>query len=1094
MKHLTYRTLLGQSVRPLWAAILAALFSQESFAQVGTATLNGTVRDPSGAAITAASVSLSGLDQQFERGTVSGGSGQYVLSAIPPGRYKLTSRAPGFRDNVIDSIQLSGGQGSTLDVSMKVAEASEQITVTGAPPLLQTANANVGAVIEGKRLESLPMLGRNFTSLLLTLPGASPAKPSASTRGGPISVGDTGVNPSINGQRWRNNNYTIDGVPNNEPLLNRIPVLPPPEALTEMKMEMALSSGANGHASGANINLVTRGGSNEFHGNLWEYFRNNVLDARPFFVPQLGSFRWNQFGAAAGGPVIIPKLLSRDKNWYVFGYYEGILVRRSSNAIALVPTDAQLRGDFTGANPIFNPYTTVTNGGVSSRQPFPNNQIPRNLLNQAALIYATDLNPRANLAPGVIPGNNYFNQGPLANDAHQYNFRVDHQFGKSDNFFARYTKNRIDSVSAGIPQAPTETTQASRNVAVSNTHLFSPTFLVTGRFGLAQTTQNDVTGGDLTVARRAGTLGALPGFAGREVIIPVGIAGYRGLSQGIQYLGPQLQLSWIGDASKTHGKHSFQFGGAAMYTSFVTNNLAGTSVQFTALPSSNFAPRTGDALASFLLGTPESASRVLGNTEGDMYGPAYSLYLQDNWRFTERLTVNMGLRWDFAKPMRNRHGSGTLIQETGQYVWDITNPITNEPATIRRGVIDPDVNNFQPRFGLAYQLNARTVIRAGYGVFFDTFGINYAQTQQGNRGNWPFAFPQNTSNLNSGVPNAFLQNPFPVQAQGSRTPLGCQQCLNSWNSTSRTPYVHEYTFAIQRQLTSSVKFEGTYFGARGVKVAAQLIENVAPTPGPGNPAERRPIRAFPAYGTNGYNSYRSYYDGMSLSFDKQFAKGLLFNVNYTWSKSINYVDELSEVIAGGAALPTRANLRQFRGLAGWDVPHRLAASYYWMVPGKTASKFANAFLAGWAISGTFSLDSGLPYSARVNEDIANIGSVPGRVTQFANQVGDPKAIGQRTPQQWFNRAAFAAAPAFTFGNAGRNTLRSDGLAVLNFSSHKEFRIRESMGFEFRAEFFNLMNQTTFGYPGWLVGTPQFGVVSSARESGRQVQLALRFKF
>lgn len=1071
-------------------ALLAAAIPCALLAQVGTATLNGTIRDQTGAAVPNAALTLTGIEQQFERATVSDPSGLYVLPALPPGRYKLIAKAPGFRDSAIDQIQLSGGQASTLDVTLGVAETVEQVTVTGAPPLLQTANANVGAVIETKKLESLPVLGRNFTTLLLTLPGVSPAAPASSSRGGPMSVGGTGVNPSINGQRWRNNNYTLDGVANNEPLFNRVPVLPPPEALAEMKMEMALSSGANGHASGANINLVTKSGSNEFHGHLWEYFRNNKLDARSFFVPQIGAFRWNQFGAAAGGPLIIPKLMSRDRAWYVFGYYEAIRIRSSANAIALVPSNAQLGGDFSGSNPIFNPYTTAN--GV--RQPFPNNQIPRNLLNQAALTYATDLNPRANLAPGVIPGNNYFNQGASRQNGDQWNGRADHQFGKSDNFFARYTDVKNAFASNAIPQTPSETTQRITNIVVSDTHIFDPSFLVTGRFGMTRIMWQDFTGGDLTVARRAGTLEAFPGFAGREVIIPVNIAGYRGLSQGLAYYGPQYQTSGIADAAKTKGTHSLLFGGSVMRTSFKTNNLAGTTVQFTTLPTSNFVARTGEALASFLLGTPESASRVLGNSEGDMYGNVYSAYFQDNWRVTSRLTVNLGLRWDFAPPMINRHGSGTLIYETGKYVWDITNPITNEPANIRRGVIDPDTNNFQPRFGAAYQINQKTVVRAGYGVFFDTFGINYAQTQQGNRGNWPFAFPQSVSNLNATTPNAFLQNPFPVAAQGSRTPLGCQQCLNGWNATSRTPYVHEWTFSVQRQLTPTVKMEANYFGSHGVKIAAQLIDNVAFTAGPGNPATRRRIVEFPAYVSNGYNSYRAYYNGLSLSADKQFSKGLLFSVNYTWSKAINFVDELSEQVSGGGALPTRANAAQWRGLAGWDVPHRFVASYFWAVPVRTPSRLANAVVAGWALSGILSFDAGLPYSARVNADVANIGAVAGRITQFPNLAGDPKAVSSRTPQQWFNTAAFALAPTGTFGNAGRNILRSDGLATWNFSAHKEWAVAEKKAFDLRGEFFNLFNQTTFGYPGFQVGTPQFGVVSSTRESGRQVQLALRFRF
>jgi hypothetical protein len=608
-------------------------------------------------------------------------------------------------------------------------------------------------------------------------------------------VGNTGINPSIFGQRWRNNNYTIDGVSNNEP--NGVPLMPPPESLVEMKVEIGMTSGAYGHASGANINLVTKSGSSEYHGDVWEYLRNNVLDARNFFVPQKGPLRWNQFGAAAGGPLVIPKLVSNERAWYVFGYYEGIRIRRAANTIAIVATPQQLNGNFVGDLPIFNPYTTaIGQDNRPIRQPFPNNQIPASLLDASAVTIAKTLYPAPNLPAGAIPGSNYFNPGSQRQDGDQWNARVDHQFGKRDNFFGRYTDARNPSATVGLPTLPSVSLARFSNAELSNTHIVNPSFLVTGRFGLMRITNDVFTGGDLTLAERAGTLDALPSFFGREVIIPLSITGYLGLSQGIAYYGPQYQFSWLGDAHKTYGMHGLDFGGSLMRVSFVTNNLSGTTVQFTPQQSSNFVSGTGHALASYLLGLPDSASRVLGNTEGDMVGLAYAFYFQDNLRLTPRLTLNLGLRYDYAQPMTNRHGSGTFLYETGQYLWDIKNPITGEPPNVRRGLIDPDRNNFQPRIGIAYQLSPKIVLRAGYGIFFDTYGTNYAHTQQGNRGNWPFAFPQSLSGLNATLPDAFFPNPFPVKAEGSRTPLGCQQCLNNWNPTSRTPYVHEWTFSV----------------------------------------------------------------------------------------------------------------------------------------------------------------------------------------------------------------------------------------------------------------------------------------------------------
>lgn len=1079
-------------MRPLWRNTLVAILSVALKAQVGTATLSGVVTDSTGAIIPDAEIILSHVEQQSVRKTVSGTEGQYVIPAIPPGPYKLTVKKEGFRESS-STFPLSTGQASTLDVTLQLASAAERVEVTAAPALLQTTTATIGSTVESKQITQLPLLGRNFTQLLMVLPGVSSVR---SPRGGPFSVGGTGNNPNVFGQRWRNNNYTLDGVSNNEPLFNGIPMLPPPEALAEMKVESGMSSGAYGHASGANINVVSKSGSNAFHGDAWEYLRNNALDARSFFVPSLGPLRWNQFGAAAGGPLVIPKLISKDRAWYLFGYYEGIRIRRAANTTALVPTDAQLAGDFSGSAPIYDPFTTVTDAsGLRTRQPFANNRIPSNLINSSAHLIASELYPRPNLAPGVIPGANYFNPGSSSQDGDQWSIRADHQFGSRDTFFGRYTDARNPRSTIGMPALPSVGYQRLTNVAVSDTHVFSPTFLITGRFGMQRLNYGDFTGGDLTLAQRAGTLEAFPAFAGYTGVVPITIAGYPGLSQGIAYYGPQYITSWIADGSKTSGRHTVEFGGSVQRTTFKTNNQTGIQEQYTANQTSNFVPGTGFALASFMLGTPESAGRVIGNTEGDMYGNAYSLYVQDNWRITPRFTLNLGLRYDYASPMINRHGSGTIIYETGQYVWNQTNPITGEPANTSAGVVPPDRNNFQPRIGIAYQINPATVVRASYGIFYDTFGVNYAQTQQGNRGNWPFAFPQTVSGLNSAVPTAFLTNPFPQQADGSKVPLGCQQCLNAWHDTSRTPYVQQWSFSLQRQITSSLKAEAIYFGSHGVKISSQLIDNTALVPGAGPIAPRQALPNFPAYVLNGYNSYHSNYNGLSLILQRRFAAGLSFSINYTWSKTINFVDELSDNIQGSGALPSRINVAQWRGVSGWDVPHRFVVNYVWEMPWRTKSQWANLALAGWSLAGVLTFDNGLPYSAKVNADVANIGAIPGRLSQFPDLVGDPSDIGERTPERWFNTSAFRVPAAYTFGNAGRNILRSDGLANWDFSLYKRFALSEARQFELRGEFYDFLNQTTFGYPGFVVDVPaQFGRVSSTRQSGRSVQLGLKFHF
>jgi hypothetical protein len=478
-----------------------------------------------------------------------------------------------------------------------------------------------------------------------------------------------------------------------------------------------------------------------------------------------------------------------------------------------------------------------------------------------------------------------------------------------------------------------------------------------------------------------------------------------------------------------------------------------------------------------------------------MYGNGYSLYVQDTFRVNNRLTLNFGLRWEFAAPMVNRNGSGTFIFETGQYVWDKTNPITGAPPNIRQAGIDPDYHNYQPRIGAAYQFDPRTVLRSSFGIFDDIFGVNYAQTQQGNRGNWPFSFPQTVVGLNTTTPNAFFPNPFPGPAAGSATPLGSQQCLNVYHGSSRTPYVMEWTMSLQRQITPSLVAEAVYFGSRGVRISGQLLDNTAAYPGPGPVAARQQNPQFPSYISNGYNEFNSYFDGVSIKLDKRFSKGLIIQGNFTWSKTIDQEDSLDN--AGGgqpASNPTRYNLAQFRARAGYDIPKRLALSAVYEIPLKTSNRILNGVVANWSVSAISSFDSGLPYSVFLSSDNENIGPVPGRSTEFPNLVGDPNAIASRSVFKWFNTAAFALPPAYTLGNAGRNILRAQAFRDLDFSAFKNWPIMEKRSLELRGEAFNLTNSTTFNPPNALLGTATYGTVTSVRNSGRQVQLALKFHF
>jgi hypothetical protein len=1081
---------------PAFLAVLVLVAGAGTMdAQLSTASLSGNIVDPSGANIPSAQVTLESTLQKYVRAALTSGEGSYLIAAIPPGRYKLTVKKAGFQDETVAEFVLSSGQATTINVAMRVAVAGATVTVVEAPALLQTTTATVGQGIDHQQLSELPVGGRNISNLTVIAPGV--AARNAPDGGTVYSVsGSGGSNPSFYGQRQRSNNWTLDGIPNNEPLQNGTVLMPPVDAVAEMKMESGMASGAYGHAAGANINMVTRSGTNAYHGDVWEYLRNSALDARSFFTPSIAKYRWNMFGAAVGGPVKLPKLLPKEKAWYFYGYFEGLRQHSGGQTSGRVPTDAQLAGDF-GSTPIFNPYSTVTlaDEKTLSRQPFPNNVIPSNLLNTNSETLIKLFQPRPNIAPGSIPGNplsNFFTTGPVVFRGDQWSARVDHQFGTRNGFFARYSEFRDTSNNQVRPELPSVEYRRNTNAVASDTITLSPTFVVTARFGVSRLFWDSVGGANFAIAKAAGTLDTWPAMQGLTIIPPITIPGWAGMAQGASIYGPQWQFSGVGDAVKTAGSHTLQFGGNVIRTSFKVDNQTGVFVTYATSQTANPASNSGgDAMASYLLGLPLNAGRDIGTTQGDMVGPAWSAYFQDNWKANPKWSVNLGVRYEYVSPMVNRNGSGTFLWETGQYLITQKNPITGAPPNAPEGLLQPDRNNFAPRVGIAYQLMPKTVVRASYALFYDSFGVNYGQTQQGNRGNWPFAFPQTAAQLNSVVPDAIFPNVFPTAAQGSTVPLGCQQCLNAWPASSRTPYVHEYTASVQRQVTPSMIFEAVYFGSRGKKLSGQIIDNLAYPPGPGPISARQKYPNFPPYIDNGYNGYSSWYDGFSVKLEKRWSQNLTFLASYTQSRNLDDVDSL--VNSGSPyETPTR-NAIAVKGPAGFDTPQRLAASYVYKLPVKLKNRLANGVFGDWNISGVISLDSGFPYSVVLPTDIQNIGTLGGRFYEYPNVSGNP-SLSHPTLLQWFNTAAFSMPAPYTVGNATRNILRQDGFLDWDAAAQKQFAIKEGAFLEFRGEATNALNFTTFGQPGSQFGTANFGQVNGARNSGRVIQCGFRLHF
>jgi hypothetical protein len=418
------------------------------------------------------------------------------------------------------------------------------------------------------------------------------------------------------------------------------------------------------------------------------------------------------------------------------------------------------------------------------------------------------------------------------------------------------------------------------------------------------------------------------------------------------------------------------------------------------------------------------------------------------------------------------------------------NPITGGPANYQRGLISMHPQTLQPRFGVAYQITPKTVLRGSYAIFYDLFGGNYAQTQQGNRGNWPYAFPQSVAGLNTGIPQYYLENPFPGPAAGSTTPLGCQQCLEVADANTKIPMIQEWSLSVQRQLTPSTKVELDYFGSHAVHLGGQITDNTAMTPGTDSYHNRQLWPQFPPYTDNGFEQFPAFYDGVDVSITKELSRNLVFLTSYSYSKTLDFVDSLGSYSPG--ITPTRFDIPSFRGPASFDTRQRFVASYIYEIPVHTRNRFLSGVASGWQHSGILSIDSGIPYVVFLSSDNENIGGSGSN--EFPNLVCDPTKGFSRTAKEFFNVSCFTTPTYGTIGNAGKHPLFGEAMVNWDADVTKKFKFKETKDVEFRAQFFNFPNASTYGVPQQTLGVANFGVVSSTRQGGRQIQFALKLHF
>lgn len=1087
------------------AMMLAAGSGLICLAQTSTAQLNGTVSDSQGAVIAGATVTVTNTNTSVMRTVESNDTGTYLANSLLPGDYRIEAAKEGFQKAVSQIVHLDVNQRATLDFHLNVGQVNESVEVSAAATQLATSDAQLGTVVTQQKISDLPLNGRNFTQLLTLTAGAAPVSVGQNSGGGNVQKIGTIVFPAVNGQSNRSNAFTLDGVYNDSNWMGTYAIAPSVDALAEFKVQSHSDQAEFGGVSGGIVNIATKSGTNQFHGSAYEFLRNDALDARGFFTASKPPLRQNQFGATLGGPVV------KDKTFFFFSY-EGYRQQNQSSSLYIVPTPAQLGGDFRGSKPIYNPFSTrpdPANPAVNLRDPFPNNQIPASMLDKADLAWAQAIIP----AP-INTGNPAFNGRNTSAQSFpgdQYSIRVDHNFSQKDFLWGRYTWGTQDQRTAGSLQGTTTNNHIpARNAGVNYTHVFSGSTVANVLFGYTSLEGDTVPAlTDQNLFQSAPFLG-FPDKAGLNapgISIPSAFnAGSR-----IDYLGPAEGYQFRADLTHVAGRHSLKFGGGAVRQDFHDNTYDG-NFGFNSLQTANLnSPgTTGSDIASFVLGV--MSSWEYRDRRYDYQSQLWNAYVQDSWKVTDRLTVNLGLRWDLLRnPSFTTNFPSTWDFNNGKFIVgserppacganqvapclpDPSNPYLGQYVTFTGSskIRKDDYKMFGPRFGFAYRAGANTVIRGGFAMFYD-LEAGVMQQAQNASGAWPRTDLIRGTNVNRTVVESVVDDTF--NGTDPRVPLATPATASAFffDPNFQNPYSEQWNLEIQKAVTPTMIATLGYVGSHDSRLPVGGSYNTAVEPGPGSVQARALWPNAPI--TNYDRSIgRSSYHALQAKLDKRLSKGLSLLAAYTWSKSIDLASS-GQFGVESQSLQNPYDVDADRSVSGYDIPHNfsLGASYLlpfghgrpWITHG-----IASRILGNWQLNALVLVRSGQPYTLSMNTDVANIGAA----TTRPNQIGDPH-LANPNPQKWFDTDAYASPAVYHFGTSGRNQLRTQAYRNLDLSLFRQDQITERVKTELRIESFNLTNTPSFGIPGTNFTSTAFGVVSSTISTARQIQLGFKILF
>jgi Carboxypeptidase regulatory-like domain/TonB dependent receptor-like, beta-barrel len=1183
MKCLTLRVIF-RSIRSFTFSLflLILLSCPAAWAQKDTGGITGIVTDQSGAVVSGAKVTITDVDRGTSLTTTTDAQGEYVVSPLKIGRYTVTIEKSGFQKTVLGPVTIDVQERPAVNAKLKIGSVSETITITTEGPQLETDTSDLGQVQDSRTIETLPLNGRNYAQLALLGAGVGPSEPGSRV--------ETSYGFSSNGARSLQNNFQLDGIDNNSDLgdvLNgsSYVIQPSIDALAEFKVQTNAYSAEFGRGNGAVMNATIKSGTNEFHGDAYEFLRNDVLDAsNAFDAFGRQTYQQNQFGATFGGPIIKNRL-------FFFGDYEGLRIRQALPQLSLVPTPTEIAGNFssfltntpamavdmngnstnqvardcsghpTYAGEIFNTRLTQVSTlnpdgycgvpiGVNSAGN-PTNLFPKNLIDPlAARLSALFPAPNVNLN-----GSNYLAEPKRNSDQNNFDIRVDYTLGNRDFLFGRFSweeqpgfmpspfNNALDG---GAFQDGYQN-NSYRSVAISETHTFSQKTVNELHFGYNRINAHRYQlNYDQNVAAQLGfpgvpygpNNGGLPSISIADGTAAIGSSGF------LPSIEKQNAYEIAENLTMVRGRHSLKFGAELRFIEFTIFQPAASrgtmnfASDFTDNPA---APTTGgEAFATFLLGIPDGGS-LTNMHDVDYHRDNYAGFAQDDIRVTQKLTLNLGLRYELFTTVKARfnqlanfdYATDSLIVPKGQNA--VLTPTLAALIPIQRngtpGLISPDLTNFAPRVGLAYQITNKLVLRAGYGIFYG--GEESGPFSNPSPGfNPPFFVTQsfttpcflsaaNPSGPDCSIPGLnVLSQGFPANTLvDPNTPTLFSESMNL-----RTPYVQQWHLGLQYQLPSQMVLDISYAGSHGSDLYGmyngnQAQPSVAFCTSNGNTPENCPTaprRPFPTVDggidtlrANGFSNYNS----LQLHLEKRFSNGLQFGASYTYSHSLDDASSASLGSLNNGDFRNQLYPWNDYGNSDFDVRHRFVINYAYELPfgqgkhfGRNATGVVNQIIGNWQVAGITTAQTGNWFT--ITDSVSNVstsdgGGVVGYYEVRPNVIGNPNGK-PCVAGTVINTCAFADNTTFfTFGNAGRNIVRGPGFQNWDFSVFKLFPIREQMHLEFRAEFFNIWNHVNplLGPAGAIseepqaveFGTPQFGFPQAARDP-RFIQFALKFYF